>query len=67
MGGRDRQGQHPQGIGWATGDRGVVFSNSSHGSSGTIDDQVMLGDDPQFGAGIVKIVRPDTDKEMVAS
>lgn len=56
------KGSTPRGIGWATGDRGVVFSNYSHGSPGTIDDQVMLGDDPQFGAGIVKIVRPDTDK-----
>lgn len=52
----------PHGYGWLIEDQGLVFSNYSHGSPGTITDQVMLGDDPDFGAGIVKIVRPDPSR-----
>ena len=46
--------------GWVVQGSGVVFSNYGHGAPGEIADQVMLGVDPEFGSGIVKIVRPAT-------
>jgi hypothetical protein len=48
--------------GWVVEGKGLVFSNYGHGSYGEITDQVMLGVDPQFRTGIVKIVRPGTSR-----
>ena len=42
--------------GWIVEGKGVVFSNYGHADPGEIGDQVMLGADPEFGSGTVKIV-----------
>lgn len=44
--------------GWIVEGEGVAFSNYGHADQGKIGDQVMLGVDPEFDSGIVKIVRP---------
>lgn len=44
--------------GWIVEGAGIVFSNYGHAEAGEVGDQVMLGVDPEFGSGIVKIVRP---------
>lgn len=46
------------GYGWVVDGRGVTFGNYGHGAPGTIEDQVMLGVDPDFRTGIAKIRQP---------
>lgn len=50
----------PENYGWIIEGTGVVFSNYGHGEPGTVKDQVMLGADPEFDSGVVKIVQPTT-------
>lgn len=51
-------GSTPTDYGWVVEGSGVVFSNYRNAPPGVIGDQVMLGVDPEFRSGTVKIVRP---------
>ena len=48
----------PTDYGWVVEGSGVVFSNYRNAPPGVIGDQVMLGVDPEFKSGTVKIVCP---------
>ena len=53
-------GSTRSGYGWIIEGRNVVFSNYGHGAPGALDNEVMLGADPAYANGAVKIVHPDT-------
>lgn len=48
--------------GWVIQGTGVVFTNYGHGEGGDITTQVMLGADPEYGDGVVKIVQPKASR-----
>lgn len=52
----------PSGKGWVIQGTGFLFSNYGHGSTGTIENEVMLGVDDKSGNGVVKLVCPDTSQ-----
>lgn len=43
---------------WTVRGRGAMFSNYGHGIRGAITTEVMLGHDPVWGDGVVKVVQP---------
>lgn len=49
--------------GWVIEGTGVAFGNYGHGQPGVIEDQVMLGVDASLASGVVKIVRPDVQRQ----
>ena len=49
-------------LGWVIQGTGVVFTNYGHGEGREITTQVMLGADPDYGDGVVKIVRPEASR-----
>lgn len=53
-------GSTRSGYGWIIEGRNVVFTNYGHGGPGALDNEVMLGADPAYANGAVKIVRPQT-------
>ena len=53
-------GSTPSDSGWIIESRNVVFTNYGHGAPGELENEVMLGTDPTYTNGAVKIVRPNT-------
>lgn len=49
--------------GWIIEGKGVFFTNYGHGEPGTVEDQIMLGVDPDTGDSTVKIVRPKAHRK----
>jgi hypothetical protein len=49
--------------GWIIEGKGVFFMNYGHGETATVDDQIMLGVDPDTGNSTVKIVRPKAHRK----
>ena len=49
--------------GWIIEGKGVFFTNYGHGEAGTVEDQIMLGVDPDTGNSTVKIVRPKAHRK----
>lgn len=49
--------------GWIIEGKGVFFTNYGHGESSTVEDQIMLGVDPDTGDSTVKIVRPKAHRK----
>lgn len=50
------------GRGWVVKHADVFFDNYGHGEPGTVEDEIMFGSDPDFGSGVVKIVRPEASR-----
>lgn len=49
--------------GWIIEGKGVFFTNYGHGEPATVEDQIMLGVDPDTGNSTVKIVRPKAHRK----
>ena len=49
--------------GWIIEGKGVFFTNYGHGETGTVEDQIMLGVDPDTDNSTVKIVRPKAHRK----
>lgn len=49
--------------GWIIEGKGVFFTNYGHGGASTVENQIMLGVDPDSGNSTVKIVRPKANRK----